>query len=227
MGAIPDAELLGYTKLRERANTALSLCKETQAVDFKESQPWRILKWQIIKTTMGMGNLRDGGIIIIGVSERNDEWKLTGISSEHLRTYNVDNITDQINKYASPGIDIDIVKYKHEDKLKYLVLSIPEFVDLPIVCKNDAPDDTKIEQGAVYIRPPGMAKTTRIRKAEDMHDLLEIASEKRAITFYSKATRLGLIPAVALTDKDKKMKAVGSTQSEKSIKEFKKERGEL
>lgn len=227
MGAIPDANLSGYTKLRDRANTALSMCKETQAVDFKESQPWSVLKWKIIKTAMGMGNLRDGGIIIIGVSERNDDWKLTGISPEHLRTYNVDNMTDQINKYASPVIDIDVVKLKHDGDLLFLVIHVAEFVDSPIVCKRDAPTDAKISQGIVYIRPPGKAETRKVMKAEEMHDLLEIASEKRAMTFYSKEKRLGLTPAIALSDKNTKAKDVSSTKLEESLDKFKTERDGL
>ena len=43
---------------------------------------------------MAMGNLRDGGIIIVGVSERGETWDIDGISEEHRSTYDVDTITD-------------------------------------------------------------------------------------------------------------------------------------
>ena len=48
-----------------------------KSVDFKESAPWNDLKWQIIRTALAMGNLRDGGIIVVGASERDDTCDLT------------------------------------------------------------------------------------------------------------------------------------------------------
>ena len=59
---------------------------------------------------MAMCNLRDGGMIIIGASERDDTWDLAGIKKSHLTTYDVDDIVDSINKYASPPVAIDIVR---------------------------------------------------------------------------------------------------------------------
>ena len=109
MGAIPTSDMPGHKKLHDRVKNALDRCQESKSVDFKESAPWDELKWQLIRTIIAMGNLRDGGIIVIGASERGDTWDLTGIEDTHLSTYDVDDIIDAVTKYASPPIKIEIV----------------------------------------------------------------------------------------------------------------------
>jgi hypothetical protein len=194
MGAIPTSDMLGHIQLHERVVNALDRCQESQGIDFKESAPWESLKWRIILTALAMGNLRDGGIIVIGASERGTSWELTGIKSEHLETYDVDIIIDVINKYASPNVDLDIVIVKYGNGAEFLAVQIREFNDTPIVCKKNGPQGKNIVEGAVYVRPPGIAKTTRVMKASQMHDLLELAAEKRARRILEVSRRIGLEP---------------------------------
>jgi len=78
MGAIPTSDMPGHKRLHDRVLSALDRCQEGQAIDFKESAPWESLKWRIVVTALGMGNLRDGGVIVIGASEREQIWELTG-----------------------------------------------------------------------------------------------------------------------------------------------------
>ncbi|MBU4354341.1 MAG: ATP-binding protein [Desulfobacterales bacterium] len=194
MGAIPTSDLPGHKLLRERVINALDRCQESQGIEFKESGPWESLKWKIICTALAMANLRDGGIIVIGASEREQTWELTGIEPAHLETYNVDVIVGAINKYASPNVDLDIVVIKHSNGADFLAIQIREFNDTPIVCKKNGPTGKNVIEGAVYVRPPGIAKTTRVTKAEQMHDLLELAAEKRARRILEVSGRIGLEP---------------------------------
>src|SRR4051794_5375474 len=107
--AFPTTEMSGYIDLRGRIILALGRCQEQTWLDFKESQPWPDLRWRLLKTIMGMANLRDGGLILIGVSERDNTWELIGIDQAHLDTFDYDDIADQLNKYASPQVNLDIV----------------------------------------------------------------------------------------------------------------------
>jgi len=201
MSSIPTSDMPGHKKLHEQVINALDRCIEDQGIDFKESEPWETLKWRIIKTSLGMGNLRDGGIIIIGASERNQTWDLTGIMPEHLKTYKVDTIIDVTNKYASPYVKLDICLVKYRNGYTFLAIYVKEFVDTPIVCKKDGNTGEGIIEGAVYIRPPGMAKTTRVMHALQMHDLLELAAEKRARNILEVSSRIGLIVKPIETNK--------------------------
>src|SRR5262249_28534567 len=136
MAAIPTSDLPGHKQLHQKVVIALERCQESQNVEFKESGVWESLKWRIIQTALAMGNLRDGGVVIIGVSQRGDHWDLTGIQAEHLATYDVDMVTDQINKYASPHVDTEVVVVKYLNK-DFLVFQFHEFAEAPLVCKKN------------------------------------------------------------------------------------------
>ncbi len=193
MGAIPTSDMPGHKQLHDRVFNALDRCQETQGIDFKESALWNALKWRIVRSLLAMGNLRDGGIIVIGASERGDTWDLTGITPEHLSTYDVDVVIDTINKYSSPPVNIDVVIVEYRNGCKFLALQAYEFEDTPLVCKKNGPEG--IVEGAIYVRPLGLARTTRVMNALQMHDLLELAAEKRARRILEVSQRVGLVPS--------------------------------
>lgn len=195
MGALPSTDMEGYKSLRERVDTSLKLCKEESSVDFKRADVWNVLKDIIIRTSLAMSNQRDGGIIIIGVEESEGRWNLTGMQPEQLSTYDPDAILDQVNLYAAPEITLDIVIHKDEDKKQYLIIQVNEFVEQPIVCKKDGNDrkgNMIFKVGAVYVRPIGKAETTEVKNDRQMHDLLELSSEKMARKFLEKCGRVGI-----------------------------------
>jgi predicted HTH transcriptional regulator len=146
-----------------------------------------------------MGNLRDGGIIVIGVSERGKTWELTGISQEDLATYDVDVVVDVTNSYASPHVDLDIVIVQQSKGKAFLVIKANEFADSPLVCKKNGPPQAGLLVGCVYVRPPGMARTERVNNAAQMHDLLELAAEKRARRILEVSRRIGLVSEYPVT----------------------------
>lgn len=196
MSPIPSSQMPGHKQIHERVFLALDRCQELRSVDFKESATWDNLKIRIVKTCFGMGNLRDGGVVIIGVSERGDNWELTGISDEHLLTYNPDDILDLINKYASPPISLDIVIVEHRDKKKYLAIQVSEFPESPFVCKIDGPIKTgairHFYAGDFYVRPIGKPQTVKATNAEQMRELLEVAAEKTARRMLGFSKRVGM-----------------------------------
>ena len=143
-----------------------------------------------------MANLRDGGIIVIGVSERGQEWALDGISDDDLATYDVDPINDKINAFASPYIQADFVLVKHQDK-QFLAMQFDEFLETPIVCKKNG--NCGLAEGGIYVRPPGKAQTTRVMNSIQMHDLLQLSAEKRARRIIEVGKAVGLEPEQSAT----------------------------
>ena len=193
MAPIPSATLPGLKLLHDRALLALQRCQETQSIDFKQAADWESLKWRITETALGMGNLRDGGVIIVGVSESGDSWELTGMSENDLKTFDVDTVVDQVNSYTSPHVNLTLATLPHGSGL-FLAIEVQEFTDTPLVCKKNGPSGSKLVEGAVFVRPPGMAKTTRVMNAQQMHDLLDLAAEKRARGILEVGRRVGLVP---------------------------------
>ena len=199
MGAIPTSDMPRHHQFHDRVCGALDRCQESQAVDFKESSDWGSLKWQIIRTLMAMGNLRDGGIIVIGVSQRGDSWDLTGIREHHLSTYDVDDLVDAINKYASPAMEVDVVRVRYQNDKEFLAVQAKEFEYTPYVCKNNGPENIGLLfEGEVYIRPPGKPQTKKVTNAQEMHDLLELAAEKRARRMIGTSHRIGFVTSASV-----------------------------
>jgi predicted HTH transcriptional regulator len=182
----------GHRALQERVHAALDTCVESQSIDFKESAPASAIEYKIIRTAMAMANLRDGGVIVVGASERNASWDLTGVSDDHLATYAVDELTDRINRYASPPISVELVVVPYRGGARFLAIQVREFGETPIVCRRDGAVGSGLKQGVVYVRPLGVARTSEIRAAEDMHDLLDLAAEKRARRILETARRIGM-----------------------------------
>lgn len=196
----------GYSDLNDRISLALSRCQEQPWLDFKESQPWLTLRWRLLKTIMGMANLRDGGLILIGVGEKGTSWELTGIDPAHLTTFDCDDIIDQLSKYASPQISVDIVLHDHDDGKRFLAIHVHQFDESPVVCRNNSPDDLKpkdrLSAGDVYVRPSiGKPQTVRVTDAARLHDLLELAAEFRARRMLEVGKRVGMVPAEAAATK--------------------------
>lgn len=210
MGALPTTELAGYRILRDRVAAALNMLQEERTVDFKGPVEWEQLKYGIPKDVLAMSNLRDGGIIIIGVSERRQEWELSGMTQEQLDTYDVDNMLDWVNRYASPSITFDVVKHTHYKESEgknfdFLAIQVHPFEEKPIVCKRDYADG--LRKGAFYIRPLGKAESREVQDANEMHDLLELATERRSRNLKGQIMRiLGIRPTpdtLEKTDVDK------------------------
>lgn len=177
--AIPTSDLPGHRGLQERVYAVLDTCIESQSVDFKESASWHALQHKIIRTTLAMANLRDGGIIVIGASERGDRWELTGISDEDLATYEVDEVIDAIHRFASPSVDVRLVLVPYRDSRIFLTLQVFEFADTPVVCRRDGPPNSGLKQGAVYIRPPGVARTSSALGGPDARSARACSGEAR------------------------------------------------
>jgi predicted HTH transcriptional regulator len=190
MGALPSTELKGYEILKDRVQGILDLLQEGRSVDFKKASSWDDVKQGIPKDVLAMSNVRDGGIVIIGVEENNNVWNCTGMTDEQINTYNPDDMIDHINKYASPSINFDIVTHEDDKRLKYLVIQIHEFDEKPVVCKRNCADE--LRQGAFYIRPLGKAESREVQTAEELHDLLDLAVEKRLRGFMHQIQRVGI-----------------------------------
>jgi predicted HTH transcriptional regulator len=196
VAAIPTSDMPGHQILQDRVWGALDRCQESEGVDFKAPATWQDVKYRVIRTAMAMGNLRDGGLIIIGVSEQQRQWDLVGINASHLRSYDVDDMVDAVNRYASPPMVLDIVRVTYRNGREFLVVLAREFEHTPHVCKRNSPSGIALlREGEIYVRPPGKAQTVKVASADELHDLLELAAEKRARRMIGTCRRIGVTTA--------------------------------
>lgn len=189
MASIPRTDTPGYRQLHERVGNALDRLQEAPDIDFKESASWDALRWKIIKTALAMGNLRDGGLLIVGVAERTGQEQRTGISETDLQTYDPDIVADQFGRFVSPEIEFTLVQVPYRDN-SYLAFEFQEFREIPLVCKRGGEG---LEAGVVYVRPrEGRPRSTRVTDAAQMRELLDLAADKAARRIIERGVRAGL-----------------------------------
>lgn len=171
---------------------------ETRSTEFKESQPFDVLKWKLVKACMAMANLRDGGRIVVGCDERDGVPKPTGTTEKHQHSYDQDNLIEAVNTYARPPVSLTLRRVMFAG-LRFVGVEVDPFERTPVMCtkdnKHDSPQPTEkqlLRPGEIYVRSNERISTTKVVTPELLSEVLEIAAEKRAAEIISIAQRIGL-----------------------------------
>lgn len=148
---------------------------ETPQLDFKANMPWDVKG--MAKDFIAMSNLRDGGQIIVGVKEENNRFIPEGITEYNADSYNMDQMRDQLSKYAYPSINFKVFNKVRLDEKLFTVITIYPFTELPIICKKDIPD--QLRSNTIYYRNTDKkVESAPISNLMDLRDLLELSAIK-------------------------------------------------
>jgi predicted HTH transcriptional regulator len=123
-----------------------------------------------------MSNRRDGGLVIVGVSDTNGQLSISGVKPDDLPTWQYDHIAAGLAPYADPYVafESEVVTV---DGHAVVVVTIREFDDVPVLCRRDY--GTTLRDGACYVRPFRKPETSEIPTFADMRELLDIATAKQ------------------------------------------------
>ena len=179
----------GFFMTSEQLNELIALGHEQSGVEFKGhgSRTERPFFAIIALAMLGMSNRRDGGRIIIGVGEDENNRPVRDPLNEHeIETWTYDDLANSIDEYADPSVSFD---FKIVEQ-KFVVITVNEFIDVPVLCKRTY--NNILRKGACYVRPRRKPETTEIPSQADMRDLLDLALEKRLRKFLSEATKGGI-----------------------------------
>lgn len=119
----------------EELASLIELGREGRSLEYKESHTWDELKNKITKTALGMTNIRDGGTIVVGVSERSGSLVPLGMSESDLETYNEDDVRAYVNRFADPYVQLELHRIS-QDGQEFVVIVIHEFDQIPVICKR-------------------------------------------------------------------------------------------
>ena len=157
---------------------------ETPYLEYKESVCWeeKNKREEIIQTILGMSNIRDGGVIVIGVKEVNTtagkRYVREGMLEDHYESFNEDRMRDAVRNYAEPFATFDIVKKVCNNK-KFVVVAVKEFDEVPVICKKTGTSNN-LKEGQIYIRPKsGVVSTRKIQTYPEMKEIIELAAFKQ------------------------------------------------
>lgn len=148
---------------------------EQPRIEYKGPVEWS--KQLFVKDILAMANMKDGGYIIVGISQdKNKRVVREGLKQEQLSTYNIDVMRDQIKKFAEPFVDFTVFSPEDSMGRKYVVIRVHEFELLPVLCAAPISD---VKQGHVYFRTSrGCAKSEDIAHSNDMRDVIESSAIK-------------------------------------------------
>ena len=150
---------------------------ETPQLDFKESIPWYVRGFA--KDLLAMSNTQDGGRIIIGVAEeKNGSFSRKGITPEHKASYKIDEMKDQMARYADPFVEFSVVFQKDKDGVEYGILRVEPFREIPVMCR--VPDsEYGLFAGGIYNRNTNKkVESALVSNSYDMRDIVERAMLK-------------------------------------------------
>jgi hypothetical protein len=165
-------------------NELLALKTETRNLDYKASFNWDTadsdVKCELVKDILGLLNTQDGGRIVIGV--RDGTFEPVGMTDADFASFDTTKVNDFLHRYTDPQSFCEVHKLT-VNGLKFVVISVLEFKDIPIICKKAAnsskdPSKTILKLGGVYIRTE-KATSVLIPTSEEMRDLLNRAMLKR------------------------------------------------
>ena len=171
--------------------------REERNLEYKRSMSWNepATKAKIVKSSMAMANLPDGGVIVIGVEKRGEACEAVGMEQGQIESFKQDDVMQYVNeKYADPYVELT-VRSVSKDKRSFLVIQVHEFAQLPVICKHDGLENLK--QGALFTRSRVKYETVQVKSQTEMREILDLATDKEIRRLRSR----GLLPLVALPSK--------------------------
>lgn len=176
----------------------LATAQERQNLEVKTGGPLRAktgFSARAVRAVLGLSNLRDGGILVIGVREVEEGQDLLreGVRSADVESWNTDRLSTIVNNYADPSVQLEVRRVTHDAK-DFVVVRVAPFRETPTICKKNWKHNGNLilREGGIYIRSLRKTETAELGTSEDMRELLQLASEKRLADFVRTAERAGL-----------------------------------
>jgi predicted HTH transcriptional regulator len=146
---------------------------------------------KIARAALSLGNLRDGGHIIIGIDDKNPAALGPGLDQSQFDSWtDFDKLSRSLAVYSDPPLGFDVEGMSLSTGAAVAVIQVREFVDVPHLCAKGY--DGVLRVGALYVRPRKVPETSEVAGSVEMRDVLELAIEKGVRRFVQTAVRAGL-----------------------------------
>ncbi|MGB9121301.1 MAG: ATP-binding protein [Candidatus Angelobacter sp.] len=168
----------------ERIRQLIALGSENRSLDYKAPFSWATLgkdeKHGIIKDVLAFSNTRDGGVILVGVDDKTGQH--IGLAAEEAASFDQTKFNDLVHVYTDPRHTCNVYRRILDGK-NIVAIEVPEFKDVPILCKQTAgstvdPNKILLRKAALYIRTE-KASSVMIETADDMRELINRALFRR------------------------------------------------
>lgn len=182
---------------------------ETRRIEFKgpgrAGDSYHLAK--VTRAALSMGNMRDGGYVVIGVDDDKTAELQPGLSASDLATWlDADDVAQKMDKYADPALQFTVKAQVLRSGVTVAVVRVSEFEDLPHICAKqyvvpgNGKDREVLRKGAIYVRPRHMPQSSEVASSIEMRELLDLATEKSLRNLLGRIGRAGGDVVVAYDD---------------------------
>lgn len=183
--------------------------KEERYLEYKRSMSSMIwtgndtTKVKIAKAMMAMANLRNGGVIVVGMQETaKGVWVPELMTPQQISSFTQDDVAQWVNDYATPAVQFSIGAYALNGN-QFVIIQVQEFDASPVICrKQKTSGGETLEAGVIYYRSNRKIESAPISTDEDLRELIGLAVDKGISRHVSRLHRLGLIPAETTNQRD-------------------------
>lgn len=181
--------------------------KEERYLEYKRSMIWTgndMTKVKIAKAMMAMANLRNGGVIVVGMQETTrGVWVPEAMTPQQIASFTQDDVAQWVNDYATPAVQFSIGAFEYNGN-QFEVIQVQEFDTSPVICrKQKIAGGETLEAGAIYYRSNRKIESAPISSDEDSRELIGLAIDKGISKHVSRLHRLGLIPTETPNERDR------------------------
>ena len=161
----------------EKIRELVRMGNENRNLDYKGAfswdQPGNDTKCELAKDVLAFANTRDGGVILIGVNDKSGD--LEGLTEEQYTSFDQTKLNNFVEKYTDPRHTSRVHRMVVDGK-RVVVIDVPEFSELPILCACDANSSSNssrliLRKAALYMRT-ARATSELIEDADAMRELL-------------------------------------------------------
>lgn len=146
---------------------------------------------KVTRAALSMGNLRDGGFVVVGIDDKDPASLGPGLSSDELASWvDYDDVARGLAEYADPPVHFDLGTYTLSSGAQVVLLKVSEFSDIPHLCAKAYEPD--LRRGALYVRTRKLPETAEVASSVEMRDVLDLATEKALRSYVETALRAGV-----------------------------------
>jgi len=143
-----------------------------------------------------MGNLRDGGHVIVGIDDGDPAAMRPGLVGDDLKSWLAyDDIARKMAEYADPPLRFAAAGIDLSSGVTVAVIQVFEFTDIPHLCAKGYPD--VLRKGALYVRPRKLPETSEVATSVEMREILELATQKALRAYIETGERAGITLSIS------------------------------
>lgn len=188
----------------QQIKTLLEVAYELRNREFKSPFSWADsrsswLKEKVTRAILGMTNTKSGGNIIIGVEEdKNKRLILKGLTDNQLQSFeDYDGIKGFVDGFSYSDTIFNMAWGEYQ-KGKYVVVTVQEFYDVPLICKKDGQHKGILCKDDIYVRSKKAPYST-IRATElELREIVKMAADKERVEL----TQRGWVKSGELTTEE-------------------------